>query len=159
MRGETAVLRHSLQPTMKSFLAGVSGLLAAAVLLAQAPPAKPPQPGQVHPPRPEPPAQTTDPQIHDPVMIKQGDTYYAFGTGITVQSSKDLKTWNREPAPFGRDELKWPLALGIRANSQWAPDISFHNGKYYLYYAVSTFGKNLSAIGVATNTTLNSKDP
>ena len=98
-------------------------------------------------------------QVHDPVMIKQGDTYYAFGTGITVQFSKDLKTRNREPPPFDRNELQWPQALGIRADSQWAPDISFHNGKYYLYYAVSTFAKNTSAIGVATNPTLDSKDP
>ena len=158
-------MRSSLQPMMKSSPPAVCGLLAAAVLLAQTPPAQPPQAGRggqavpARPPRPEPPAQTTDPQIHDPVMIKQGDTYYAFGTGITVQSSKDLKTWNREPAPFGRSDLQWPQALGIRANNQWAPDISFHNGKYYLYYAVSTFGRNRSAIGVATNTTLDSKDP
>ena len=41
----------------------------------------------------------------------------------------------------------------------WAPDISYFNGKYYLYYSVSAFGKNTSAIGLATNTTLNPKDP
>ncbi len=37
----------------------------------------------------------------------------------------------------------------------WAPDIDFRSGKYWLYYAVSTFGKNVSAIGLATNATLN----
>ncbi len=36
----------------------------------------------------------------------------------------------------------------------WAPDISFHDGVYYLYYCVSTGGKITSAIGVATNRTL-----
>jgi arabinan endo-1,5-alpha-L-arabinosidase len=36
----------------------------------------------------------------------------------------------------------------------WAPDISFHNGQYYLYYAVSAFGKNTSCIGLVTNKTL-----
>jgi len=41
----------------------------------------------------------------------------------------------------------------------WAPDISFFNGKWHLYYAASTFGKNRSAIGLATNTTLNPDDP
>jgi arabinan endo-1,5-alpha-L-arabinosidase len=40
-------------------------------------------------------------------------------------------------------------------NHIWAPDISFHNDTYYLYYSVSAFGKNTSAIGVATNKTLN----
>ena len=49
--------------------------------------------------------------------------------------------------------------LGFKGHI-WAPDISFHNGQYYLYYAVSAFGKNTSAIGVATNKTLDttSKD-
>ena len=37
----------------------------------------------------------------------------------------------------------------------WAPDISFFNGQYCLYYACSTFGSNHSVIGLATNTTLN----
>ncbi len=36
----------------------------------------------------------------------------------------------------------------------WAPDISYDNGLYYLYYSVSAFGKNTSCIGVATNKTL-----
>ena len=35
----------------------------------------------------------------------------------------------------------------------WAPDISYHNGKYYMYYAASTFGSNHSAIFLATSTT------
>jgi arabinan endo-1,5-alpha-L-arabinosidase len=41
----------------------------------------------------------------------------------------------------------------------WAPDISFFNGRWHLYYSASTFGKNRSAIGLATNTTLNPDDP
>lgn len=44
-------------------------------------------------------------------------------------------------------------------SSVWAPDISYFNGKYHLYYSVSTFGRNVSAIGLATNTTLNPSDP
>jgi arabinan endo-1,5-alpha-L-arabinosidase len=40
--------------------------------------------------------------------------------------------------------------------SPWAPDISYFNGKYHLYYSISTFGKNNSAIGLATNQTLDS---
>ncbi len=36
----------------------------------------------------------------------------------------------------------------------WAPDISRHDDTYYLYYCVSAGGKITSAIGVATNRTL-----
>jgi len=41
----------------------------------------------------------------------------------------------------------------------WAPDISFFNGLYHVYYAGSVFGTNTSVIGLATNTTLDRKDP
>ena len=137
----------------------VAGLPVHAQPPQQPPPAQqapPPQPGRG---APQPQGPTTDPQIHDPVMAKEGDTYYAFGTGISVQSSKDMKTWQREPAPF-TTAPEWYTKMFANARfGQWAPDISFHNGAWYLYYAVSSFGRNASAIGVATNTTLNSKDP
>jgi arabinan endo-1,5-alpha-L-arabinosidase len=35
----------------------------------------------------------------------------------------------------------------------WAPDVSEHNGRYLLYYAASSWGKNTSAIGLATSQT------
>ena len=41
----------------------------------------------------------------------------------------------------------------------WAPDVTFTNGQYYLYYAVSRFGARTSAIGLATNRTLDPSDP
>ncbi len=40
--------------------------------------------------------------------------------------------------------------------NQWAPDVQYFNGKYWLYYAVSSFGKNTSAIGLASSTSLSS---
>jgi arabinan endo-1,5-alpha-L-arabinosidase len=36
----------------------------------------------------------------------------------------------------------------------WAPDVSFFNCAYHVYYAASTFGSNRSVIGLATNPTL-----
>jgi arabinan endo-1,5-alpha-L-arabinosidase len=47
-----------------------------------------------------------------------------------------------------------PGAQGI-----WAPDISFFEGRYHLYYSVSTFGKNRSVIGLTTNRTLDPASP
>lgn len=95
---------------------------------------------------------------HDPVMIQQGDTYYMFctGFGITVYSSTDMKNWKRRNPVFVKAP-EWAVAAvpGFKGHI-WAPDISFHNGKYYLYYAVSAFGKNTSCIGVAVNKTLDS---
>jgi arabinan endo-1,5-alpha-L-arabinosidase len=92
-------------------------------------------------------------------MIKQKDTYYLFctGNGVSVYSSKDMKNWRKEMPVFSVTPEWVPKALPTyRGRSMWAPDISFYNGKYYLYYAVSAFGKNTSCIGLAVNKTLDS---
>ncbi|WP_233219204.1 arabinan endo-1,5-alpha-L-arabinosidase [Adhaeribacter arboris] len=98
--------------------------------------------------------------VHDPVMMRQGDTYYLFATGrgIAVWSSKDRQQWKREELVFSTAP-EWAVqAIPTFKNHIWAPDISYHKGTYYLYYSVSAFGKNTSAIGLATNTTLNPMD-
>jgi arabinan endo-1,5-alpha-L-arabinosidase len=75
---------------------------------------------------------------HDPVMIKEGDTYYVMysGRGVNVLTSKDMKNWTNE-SPLIKEAPKWISAV-IRSSrgSYWAPDISYHNGQYYLYYAI-----------------------
>ncbi|OMP30174.1 arabinan endo-1,5-alpha-L-arabinosidase [Mangrovimonas sp. DI 80] len=105
-------------------------------------------------------AQTDKPITHDPVIAKQGDTYYLFctGPGITSFTSKDLKTWTQADPVFSVNP-KWAKEVAPGFNGHiWAPDITLHKGTYYLYYSISAFGKNTSAIGLVTNTTLNPKD-
>ena len=100
-------------------------------------------------------------RAHDPAMAKEAGTYYMFctGPGISVRSSKDKSHWSlptqvfEKPLPWTSTEIK-----GFR-DFYWAPDISYFNHKWHLYYAVSTFGKNRSAIGLATNVTLDPSRP
>lgn len=95
-------------------------------------------------------------RAHDPVMIRQDNRYYLFctGNGITVWSSADRQQWKREAPVFDKPPA-WAVAAIPRFRGHiWAPDISYHNGLYYLFYAVSAFGKNTSCIGLATNKTL-----
>ena len=98
--------------------------------------------------------------VHDPVIIRQDSIYYIFctGFGISVFSSSDMKNWKKEKPVFS-EAPRWAVKEipGFRGHI-WAPDISYHNGQFYLYYAVSAFGKNTSAIGVATNKTLDPTD-
>lgn len=99
--------------------------------------------------------------IHDPVMAKEGNTYYLFSTGpgITFYSSSNMKDWQPEGRIFA-GEPGWARAVAPGFNDHiWAPDIQFHKGKYYLYYSVSGFGKNASGIGVTINKTLNPRSP
>lgn len=103
----------------------------------------------------------TDVPVHDPVMIRQNGSYhiYCTGRGIASWSSADRIHWKREKPVF---EVIPAWIMGVVpsfTNQFWAPDISFFRGKYYLFYAVSAFGKNTSAIGLATNPTLDPADP
>lgn len=98
---------------------------------------------------------------HDPVMIKEKDTYYLFATGqgISVMSSLDMKNWKFEPPVFA-DAPLWAVKLIDGYNGHtWAPDVIYHGGLYHLFYSCSAFGKNTSAIGHATTPTLDRKDP
>lgn len=98
---------------------------------------------------------------HDPVLAKQGDTYYLFATGrgISVMSSKDLQNWKFEKPVFDKAP-QWAVETVKGYNGHtWAPDIIFHNGVYHLFYSCSAFGKNTSAIGHATNPTLDPSSP
>lgn len=103
-----------------------------------------------------------NPGVHDPVMAKDSDTYYVFGTGpgISTMYSKDLKTWT-EGKPIFETTPAWVLeALPHFKGDIWAPDIIFYQGQYHIFYACNaTPGKPDAAIGHATNPTLNQKSP
>ena len=47
---------------------------------------------------------------------------------------------------------------GYRGHT-WAPDVLRADGLYRLYYSVSTFGKQVSAIGLTTSPTLDPASP
>lgn len=100
--------------------------------------------------------------IHDPsAVIKCGSRYYVFGTGqgISSKSSADKVYWVTGPAVFASPPAWTTSAVPGFTGNFWAPDITYFNGLYHLYYAVSTFGSQVSAIGLATNPTLDPSDP
>jgi arabinan endo-1,5-alpha-L-arabinosidase len=106
-------------------------------------------------------AQSNQIIVHDPVAIESDGSYYIFNTGrgIANWKSTDLVNWQFLKPVFDKSP-EWAKKEVPRFDGNiWAPDISFHNGKYYLYYSISSFASNRSCIGVATNTTLNPDDP
>lgn len=100
--------------------------------------------------------------VRDPSIVRQGGTYYSFSTDppspapagyLPVRCSVDKIAWQACGYVFGAMP-QWvkravPLAKGL-----WAPDISYFGGAYHLYYAASTLNSQVSAIGYATNVTL-----
>lgn len=95
--------------------------------------------------------------VHDPVMIKAGSAYYVFatGNGVSVKTSSDRITWKNAGRAFATAPSWHARQVPGADASLWAPDISFRDGKYWLYYSISTFGSRVSAIGLATATALN----
>jgi arabinan endo-1,5-alpha-L-arabinosidase len=59
---------------------------------------------------------------------------------------KQAPAWTTHAVPENRGHL-------------WAPDLIVVSNKYHLYYSVSSWGKTTSAIGLATNRTLDPDDP
>lgn len=104
-----------------------------------------------------------DLRVHDPVMIKQGDTYYIFSTGkgVNIKSSPDMINWKNIGRVFAEDDLPaWHRDdIPDQDGHLWAPDIHYADGMYHLYYSVSAWMNFNSSIGYATNTTLDSSDP
>ena len=94
-------------------------------------------------------------RVSDPAIIQSGGKYYIYcsGRGLPVRGSSDLHHWERL-APVFAEVPRWALASVPDARDFWAPDISFRDGRYWLYYSVSTLGSRRSAIGLATNVTL-----
>lgn len=103
--------------------------------------------------------QTETPMAHDPVMAKEGDTYYLYATGMGIQqmTSKDRKTWTVLPQPVMTVIPGWTTdsvpGFGIHV---WAPDVIQWHGRWWLAYSCSTFGKNGSAIGLLSTRSLRS---
>jgi arabinan endo-1,5-alpha-L-arabinosidase len=94
-----------------------------------------------------------DTTVHDPSLVIRGATprYVLASTHNQTRLSADRITFVGTGGwfPIGVPEWTKPYGNG----DTWAPDVSFHDGKYWLYYAASTVGSQHSAIGLATSTT------
>ncbi len=99
-------------------------------------------------------------RIHDPVMAQEGDTYYVFSSGarIVVICSQDMVNWEWCYRVFDQPPA-WVRQAVPGVGDLWAPDISYFDGQWQLYYAGSTMGSRDSVIGLATNVTLDPNSP
>jgi arabinan endo-1,5-alpha-L-arabinosidase len=104
--------------------------------------------------------------VHDPCMIKGEGLYHVFCTS-QMREGKGLIHWRTSP-----DMLNWTYKGSVitafphwvideipDTRGAWAPDISYVNGRYHLYYSASLFGKNHSVIGLLTTPTLDTAHP
>lgn len=96
-----------------------------------------------------------DTGAHDPTLLIDGERWFVFTTGPGVQrlaSTDQGKTWRRLGPVFKQAPAWWLDAVpGQKALDVWAPKVFQHAGRTWLLYSISTFGKNRSAIGLASS--------
>lgn len=163
MARETAV-KQRVVGSARLLLVAVAGLLVVGALSCTGTARRAAEPAA----EPEMLALSGDLGVHDPVIAREGDAFYVFCTGsvrrgerrgiIPIRCSKDMYHWTLYGGALpGLPE--WARQEIPRARDAWAPDISYYNGRWHLYYSVSSFGSNDSAIGLATNVTLDPNRP
>ncbi|MFT4114783.1 family 43 glycosylhydrolase [Silvibacterium sp.] len=91
---------------------------------------------------------------HDPSMIPSFWGYSLFATHSSIHQhvSLDMKHFYDAGTALPTAP-SWTNAYTADSGDLWAPDASYRNGRYWLYYAASSFGSDTSAIGLATSQT------
>jgi beta-xylosidase len=109
----------------------------------------------------DPPTPTfTNVTVHDPSVMRAGETFYVYGSHMASASSMDLLEWtqistsaafpnslirNQNPQTEFSEVLTW-----AQTNTFWAPDcIRLGDGRYYMYYCACRGDSPRSAMGLA----------
>lgn len=104
-----------------------------------------------------------DLRIHDPTTpVYAENAWWIFGTGRRILSARsdDLNEWTQLD-PALKDPPAWAneVAPANRRHHYWAPDLVRVGDLWHLYYSVSEFGKQTSAIALATSPVLDPSHP
>ena len=89
-------------------------------------------------------------------VVRVGDTYYMVSTtmyhfpGATILKSKDLVNWEYCANPLKQvlDNDAYNLLNGKHhyAQGMWASSLTYHDGKFYLYFPCSTWSEDSQSI-------------
>ena len=91
----------------------------------------------------------SDINIRDPFVLKEGDTYYLYGTraknfgtnvgGFDVYTSKDLESWSEPKVCFDSEKN------GFNRSVNWAPEVHKYKDSFYMF---ATFTRENNLRGV-----------
>lgn len=101
----------------------------------------------------------TNVTVHDPSVVKDGSTYYVFGSHMAAASTTDLMNWTQITSSTTSSPLvnnqnpqtEFAAVLAYATTTDfWAPDaIKLADGNYYYYYCACQGSSPLSALGLA----------
>lgn len=82
----------------------------------------------------------------DPTVIRGKDgAFYAYATwrdrNVPVYKSTDMVNWEYLGGAFDKDNVP----MYVKGGAIWAPDINYIEGKYVLYFSMSTWGGHWEA--------------
>ncbi|KAF9444396.1 glycoside hydrolase family 43 protein [Macrolepiota fuliginosa MF-IS2] len=107
-------------------------------------------------PGPDPITGDLNTTIHDPTICKDNSgKYFLFSTmaGLDIRTSTDRKDWTFVGKVWP-DGAPWTDPFTNTSNGVlWAPDCTYVDGQFVLYYAASTSGSQHSAIFLAKSST------
>lgn len=98
--------------------------------------------------------------VHDPSIVRDGATYWVFGSHLASAKSTDLMHWTQvstsaaagnalvpNPATEFAEALAW-----AQTTTFWAPDnLKLSDGLYHFYYCACKGDSPRSALGIATS--------
>lgn len=100
--------------------------------------------------------------VHDPSIVKSGDTWYVFGSHLAAAKSTDLMNWQQVASGVSATN---PLFLNgtasvftelaetfswAESNTLWAADVrQLADGRFYMYYNACKGDSPRSALGIA----------
>ena len=100
--------------------------------------------------------------VHDPSVVKAGDTFYVFGSHLASAKTKDLMNWEQLTSSVsatnplflnGANNVFTELAETFswaQSNTLWAADVrQLADGKFYMYYNACKGDSPRSALGIA----------
>ena len=100
----------------------------------------------------------TEASVHDPAVIKAGDTYYVFGSHLAAAKTTDLMNWTKIADGVNNSN---PLIASVttaladafawsQVTDLWAADVvQLDDGKFYFYYNTCKGDSPRSAMGLA----------
>lgn len=98
--------------------------------------------------------------VHDPSIVRDGSTFYVFGSHLASARTGDLMHWTQlstDPSPGNLlvpdPQTEFAEALSwIGMTSFWAPDaIRLGDGRYYYYYCAGRLDSPRAALGLAVS--------
>lgn len=106
--------------------------------------------------------------IYEPTLVQTGYEedfiWYVFGAGEYRKSAlralrgETHSYWDLIPSPLSQPLGWWRSYLPYHNSNQRAPDVKLYNGRYWMFYSVTTATSNESLIGLLSTTSLKSNN-